>query len=199
MPVSETQRMGIAAVLLISLTVYGIFFLHAQRPVREAPLPWGTQDGKRIAVEVSGDRGVNGGIYFLPEGLTIEETLRLVGIKEKNRTRKINPIRIVAGSVLAVSPQGEVAIGEMAAVKKLALGLPVDLNGISEEELFLIPGIGERMASQIVQMRNEMGGFRNLEELMALPGIKEKKLNSLKRYLTVGTVRKGFKISASRE
>jgi len=183
--------MGIAAVLLMSLTVYGIFFLHARQPIRETPLPWGVQNAKLVAVEVSGDRGVNGGIYFLPEGLTIEETLCLAGIKEKNLGGKIDPVRVVAGSALTVSPQGEVAIGEMAAVRKLALGLPVDLNGISEEGLFLIPGIGERMAAQIIQLRNEMGGFRKLEELMAVPGIKEKKLNSLRRYLTVGTVRKG--------
>jgi competence protein ComEA len=76
----------------------------------------------------------------------------------------------------------------MAAARKLALGLPVDVNRISEEELSLVPGIGEIMAYKIIQLRRERGGFRDLTDLTALPGIKEKKLNSLKGYLIVRPV-----------
>ena len=48
-----------------------------------------------------------------------------------------------------------------------------------------MPGIGDRMAAQIVQLRLEKGAFRDLSDLAAVPGIKEKKLNSLKDYLMV--------------
>jgi competence protein ComEA len=76
-------------------------------------------------------------------------------------------------------------IEEISAARRLALGLPVDLNRASEGDLSLVPGIGERMAVQIVQLRIERGEFRNLSDLMAVPGIKEKKLNGLKGYLIV--------------
>lgn len=184
MRVSEAQRLGSAAVLLISLAVYGISFLHARQAVPEAPLPWGSQGPAMKAVEVSGDPGKDG-IYFLPEGMTLQNMLSLIGIPGMNHQVKTDPIEISTGSALTVSPRGEVSIGEMAAAKKLALGLPVDLNRISEEELSLVPGIGEKTAYQIIQLRREMGGFRDITDLTALPGIKEKKLNSLKGYLEV--------------
>jgi competence protein ComEA len=184
MRVSEAQRLGSAAVLMISLAVYGVSFLHARQPVREAPLPWGSQGPALMVVEVTGDRGREG-IYFLPEGLTIEKVFSLIGIPRTNHQGKTDPMEVSTGSALTISPQGEVSIGEIAATRKLALGLPVDLNRISEEELSLVPGIGENTAYHIIQLRREMGGFRDLADLTALPGIKEKKLNSLKRYLAV--------------
>lgn len=187
MLVSEAQRLGAIAVLMISLTVYGVSLLHARQPIRETPLPWGNQGQGLMAVEVAGDPGREG-IYFLPEGMTVEKVLYIAGIPRMNHRRKTDFVGISAGSALMASPQGEVNIGEMAAARKLALGLPVDLNRISEEELSLVPGIGEKMAYQIIQLRRESGGFRDLKDLTALPGIKEKKLNGLKGYLIVRSV-----------
>jgi competence protein ComEA len=184
MQVADAQRRGAAAVLIISLAVYGISLLHARLPVREAPLPWGSQGPERMAIEFSGDRGRDG-IYFLPKEMDVSNALSLIGRPETYHRGKTGPGEISTGSTLTVSSQGELSIGEMATARKLALGLPVDLNRISEEELSLVPGIGEKTAYQIIQLRKELGGFRDLADLMALPGIKEKKLNSLKRYLAV--------------
>lgn len=188
MRVSEAQRLGTAAVLMISLAVYGVSLLHTRYPIREMPLPWGSPGEGLIAVEVAGEQRKDG-IYFLPEGTTVGKALSLIGISGTNHLGKTNLIEISTGSALTISPQGEVGIGDMAAARKLALSLPVDLNRISEEELVLVPGIGEKTAYQIIQLRKEMGGFRDIAELMALPGIKEKKLNSLKGYLVVGPSR----------
>lgn len=184
MRVSETQRTGSLAILMISLAVYGVSLLHARQPARYAPLPWGSQGPGLMAVEFSGDRGRDG-VYFLPEGTSLDNTLLFIGISDANSRNKTGPVEISTGSALVVSPQGEVSIAEMAAARKLALGLPVDLNRISEEELALVPGIGEKTAYQIIQLRKEMGGFRDLADLKALRGIKDKKLNSLKGYLAV--------------
>jgi competence protein ComEA len=187
MPVSDVQRLGAVAVLMICLTIYGISFLHARQPFRETPLPWGNQGQGLMAVEVKGNHGKDG-IYFLPEGMTVDKVLDIAGITRMNYIGKTDRVEISAGSVLMVSPQGEVNVGEVAAARKLVLGLPVDVNRISEEELSLVPGIGDKMAYQIIQLRMERGGFQDLTDLTALPGIKEKKLNSLKRYLIVRPV-----------
>jgi competence protein ComEA len=184
MLVSEAQRLGALAVLLISLAAYGAALLNARQPVRERPLPWGNQGPGTLAVEVAGDPG-KAGIYFLPEGMTVEHVLDIAGIPKMTPRVKTYGIGISSGSALIATPQGEVNIGEMAAAKRLALGLPVDLNRISGEELSLVPGIGEKMADQIIQLRKDRGGFRDVVDLMALPGIKEKKLNGLKAYLMV--------------
>ena len=185
MLISEAKRQGAIAVLMISLTVYGVSFLHARQPVRESPLPWGNQGPGLMAVEVAGDSGREG-IYFLLEGTTIEKVREIAVIPGMNDGGKIEGVGISAGSVLVTSGQGKVKIGEMAAAGRLALGLPVDLNHASEEDLSLVPGIGEKMAYQIIQLRKQKGAFRNLSDLTAVPGIKEKKLNGLKGYLIAG-------------
>jgi competence protein ComEA len=185
MLVSDTQRLGVLSVLVISLAVYGISL--ARQPVREIPIPWGNQDTGMMVVEVSGDQGREG-IYFLPEGMAVDEVLDITGIQRTISRGTTNPGRISTGTVLMASPGGEVSIGEMEAARKLALGLPVDLNRISMDELSLVPGIGDKMAYDIIQLRSEKGAFRSLKDLTALRGIKEKKLNGLKRYLTVKPV-----------
>jgi competence protein ComEA len=184
MRIPDAQRKGGAAVLVISLAVYGVSLLHARQPARETPLPWGDQGASLMAVEVAGDRKKDG-IYFLPAGTSLPKVLSHIGIPEMNQPVKAGTDLISTGSALRVTPQGEVSIGEMAAARKLALGLPVDLNRISEEELSLVPGVGEKTASQIIRLRGELGGFRDLTDLKVLPGIKEKKLNVLKGYLVV--------------
>jgi competence protein ComEA len=188
MLVFEAQRRGAIAVLILALTVYGVSFLHSRLPVRESPLPWGNQGPGLMAFEVTGNQGREG-IYFLSEGTTIEELREIAAIPGMNNGEKIKGVGISAGSVLVTSGQGQVKIEEMAAARRLALGLPVDLNNASEEDLTLVPGIGEKMAYQIIQLRKQQGAFRDLSDLTAVPGIKEKKLKSLKGYLITGQAR----------
>jgi competence protein ComEA len=138
-----------------------------------------------MAVEVTGGPGREG-IYFLPEKMTVEEVLLIAGIPITDCLKKINRGGISAGSALMVSPQGEVKIVEMAAARRLALGLPIDINQASQEDLLLVPGIGEKTAYRIIQLRKQRGTFRDLSDLVVVPGIKEKKLNGLKRYLIAG-------------
>ena len=76
-------------------------------------------------------------------------------------------------------------ISAMPTVRRLALGMPIDLNHASAEELSQVPGIGEKLAIQIVQLRQLRRQFESVSDLMAVQGIKEKKLNNLKKYLTV--------------
>jgi competence protein ComEA len=185
MRVFEGQALGALTLLMVSITVYGISLFSVRQPVRESPIPWGFQGPGLMAVEIAGDSGKKG-IYFLPEGTTIEKVREIGMIPGTNDGGRIEGVRIFDGLVLMTSGQGEMRIGKMAAARRLALGLPVDLNHASEGDLSLIPGIGKNMAYQIIQLRNQKGAFRHLSDLTAVPGIKEKKLNGLKEYLIAG-------------
>jgi competence protein ComEA len=184
MLLSEAQRLGALAVLVASLTVYGISLFCSRQPLREIPLSWGNQGPGLMAVEFEGDPAKEG-IYFLPKGATFETIRGIVEIPGMNNREEMDNVRISDGSALLISHQEEVTIGEMAASKKLALGLPIDLNLASGADLALVPGIGEKMAIQIIQLRERRGEFRDLSELTAVPGIKEKKLDVLRGYLKV--------------
>ena len=60
---------------------------------------------------------------------------------------------------------------EIAAV----LLLIVNLNTATLQELQSLPGIGPTLAQRIVNFREKNHGFKRVEELLAIPGISEKK------------------------
>jgi len=184
MTVREGQRVGELTILIASLAVYGGILLHNRHPLPDSPLPWGDQGVGRIAIEVTGNRGADG-IYFLPETTALTELSKITG-NDALTHPSLADTRFSSASAILVSAEGGVLkITDMSAVKKLALGLPIDLNRASEEELVLVPGIGERMAAQIVQLRQLRGRFEGLADLTAVPGIKERKLRDLEKYLMV--------------
>ena len=55
-----------------------------------------------------------------------------------------------------------------------------DLNEADAERLMEISGIGEQMASRILDHKKENGPFHSIDELIAVKGIGEKKLASIK-------------------
>ena len=62
----------------------------------------------------------------------------------------------------------------------------IDINTASADQFSLLPGIGETIAQRIVDYREENGRFSSVEELTFVKGIGEKKLDSIRKYLTVG-------------
>ena len=64
---------------------------------------------------------------------------------------------------------------------------PVNLNTASAEELQLVPGIGPATADKILQARKNYGRFKSVNDLEAIRGIGPKKLEKMRKYLTVGT------------
>ena len=63
---------------------------------------------------------------------------------------------------------------------------PVNINTANSEELQQVPGIGPATAQKILQMRKSYGPFKSLDDLLAIRGLGEKRLNKMRRYLTVG-------------
>jgi competence protein ComEA len=47
----------------------------------------------------------------------------------------------------------------------------IDLNRAGLEELVQLPGIGPELAGRIVEFRQRSGGFREPDDLLAVPGI----------------------------
>lgn len=65
--------------------------------------------------------------------------------------------------------------------------IKVNINKASKEELKKIPGIGEVLASRIIEYREKVGGFKSIEELKNVKGIGEKKFEAIKPYVTLDT------------
>jgi competence protein ComEA len=53
--------------------------------------------------------------------------------------------------------------------------LAINLNTATVKELESLPGIGPALARRIVDFREKRRGFKRVEELLAVPGISERK------------------------
>ena len=63
---------------------------------------------------------------------------------------------------------------------------PINLNTASAMELQLVPGIGPATAEKILQMRKSYGPFKSVDDLRAIKGIGPKRLEKMRKYITVG-------------
>jgi competence ComEA-like helix-hairpin-helix protein len=63
---------------------------------------------------------------------------------------------------------------------------PVDINLASAKELEELPGVGPTTAKAIIQFRTKTGRFHRVEDLLAIRGISETKLEKMRPFITVG-------------
>jgi len=74
---------------------------------------------------------------------------------------------------------------------------PINLNSASAAELQQVPGIGPSTADKILEMRKSYGAFKSVDDLLAIKGIGPKRLEKMRKYLTVGKTEQSKKALAS--
>ncbi len=70
-----------------------------------------------------------------------------------------------------------------------ALPSLLDINSAGVEDLERLPGIGPVLARRILETRKELGGFKNPGEILKVPGIGSKRLETITPLITVGAGR----------
>jgi comEA protein len=69
--------------------------------------------------------------------------------------------------------------------KKIPPSKPIDINLATSDQLQQLPGIGPVIAQRIIDYRKKSGPFRNVDELIAVRGISDKRLAKIKPYVFV--------------
>ena len=99
---------------------------------------------------------------------------------EEWKARGLTQSGISAGAVSAgVQTPGGTGTGEGGAKAM------VNLNTASKEELMTLRGIGESRAEDIIHYREAFGGFRSIEDIMNVSGIKNAAFEKIKDSITV--------------
>ena len=70
----------------------------------------------------------------------------------------------------------------------LTVGLPLDLNRASAEELALVPGIGDDLARRLVLERDRRGGFSSWDEVDVVEGVGVVRLTRLQQHCQLQTI-----------
>jgi competence protein ComEA len=192
----ERQLKGAVLVALCALVIPVILCVYREHYPAVAVIPFGNSSCKDcVAVEVQGK--IKGrGIYFIPKGQRLSDLLNLLRFDAASlKSESSNPdpgMPLHDGIKITVVNRKvgghEVGIGGMSASTRLALGRPVEVNSASLEDLILVPGIGEKTALKIVETRQREGKFRRLEDLMKIKGIKEKRLEKMRPFISVETL-----------
>jgi helix-hairpin-helix protein len=72
-------------------------------------------------------------------------------------------------------------LGGLLVVPQLRAAEPLDLNTATKEQLVALPGIGEKLAEQIIENRP----YGKVEDLLQIPRFGEKRLDRLRGLVTV--------------
>jgi competence protein ComEA len=182
MTISESQIKGLIAVCL-TLAIIPFFNLFYSLFISyKAPAFTGQLDNS-LAIEVV-ENDQPKGIYFVGPETTSGQLLKTAGIGEfLYPDFKLNDgMKITINSV---SGKSDIVVTKIASAERLALGMPLDINQVTEDELLLIIGIGQATAEKILDLRSKLGRFRDIKQLMEIKGIKEKKLAEIRKYLYV--------------
>jgi competence protein ComEA len=184
-----TQRQVQGAVVVVAAVVILYAAVALVRTIPPAPpmIPYGDESWGPVVAEFSGHTG-HEGIYFLPDGATVADLLRIAGVAAPQHFDPgILSMRLRRGQKLVATDDHRLAFALMHAAARIRFDVPLDVNAASFEELLLVPGIGKVAAGRILAARQELGGFSRMEDLMQIEGIKEKRLAQLRWYLTAET------------
>ncbi len=193
--ITPRQTRGLAYFLLCSVIFWG-FQRIAPGPPPGAILPHNETNIENVIVELSGD-APSPGIYFLPPGATFQDLSIAADIRNISNQASLQKILEKENHYHFENGLLEKK-GMIKPSKRLLLGLTLDINQVTKEDLMLIPQIGEKTAEQIIRLRQGRGGLRKLDELKEIKGIKEKRFNSLKKYFHVDKISASSVVSGQR-
>ena len=134
----------------------------------------------RLYVYVCGEV-VTPGVYELPTGSRIKDAIESAGgLTDAADDTAVNLAAILKDQEKIVIPLK----GAAGDAKATGSGL-LNINTATKDQLMKLPGIGEAKADSIISYRESKGGFKNIDELQKVEGIKSGVYNRIKDSISV--------------
>ncbi len=133
------------------------------------------------------------GVYVLPYGSRIIDVLNMAGgFSECANSTCVNlASQVVDGMHIHIYSVDEETDEQFAYQNQMYTDeentdrILVNINTATKEELMSLSGIGDSKAQKIITYREEHGKFKNIEEIMNVPGIKNAAYESIKDFICV--------------
>jgi len=137
-----------------------------------------------VFVEVEG-AAARPGVYVFTAPPTLPEVWNLAGASPV----VLPPSQsLESGARVSLQTDGAYAPERMRGVRLITLGLPVDLNRATQEDLEALPGVGPALAARILAYRRSHGPFKRVEDLEEVQGIGPKVLAVIKPHVIIGSL-----------
>jgi competence ComEA-like helix-hairpin-helix protein len=175
------SRSQSGVILLLGAALLLLYAWRAHWLFSPSPPPSGTLS--LAFVEVTG-KVPRPGVYSFPK----PPTLREVWAKAGAVGTPSDPDKIIAsGDRVEATPQGGFRLAAMSGAQLVTLGMPLNLNRATADDLDALPGLGPALARRIVDYRQAHGPFKQIEDLSEVSGIGPHNLPKLKPYLGLGS------------
>lgn len=128
------------------------------------------------------------GVYSLPVGATVQDVIKLTESAPAAGRPAEAPLdnRLRSGDVVEVAGENPrdpaISLNSMKAGEQMLLGIPLHPDQMEIEDWESLPGIGPKLAKNIVADRQEYGDFRSVDAVRRVPGMGEKKLDMIRKY-----------------
>lgn len=174
---SLAKRWQIFLVALLALAVvgYSLSTNNTAQP-KQAGVFETLQFESAIYVHVVGEV-VKPGLYELPIGAKAADAISAAG----GLTKEAQPASVNLARTLTDGEQLMV----LSTVEQASGNGKISVNQASAAELDALPGIGPALSERIVQYRDQIGGFRAIEELTEVSGIGPKLFAKIRDQLSL--------------
>ena len=147
--------------------------------------------GEYLANEIISYRDENGGFN------NIEEIMNVNGIGEKIFAEIAefiyveNPVypadEEISEEIVPDEPEPETVCEDIPQETEITLEscIPININTADREILMLLPNVTEETADEIIELRNSLGGFSHVYELIYLKSLSQNQVAEITEYLTV--------------
>lgn len=186
----------IVSILLIGiLLVYTIFqsnqqeesFMQEEEEIYTREKEEEKEEEIEIVVHIVGEVKKQG-IVHLKEGSRIIDAVTLAeGFTEKADITQINLAQILQDGEMIVVPCKEEKKEETTQTEQIAgtKSTKVNINTATVQELQTLDGIGEGLATRIINFRKQNGKFKKVEDLQNVSGIGKSKYEKIKEKICV--------------
>lgn len=189
--------------VLVGLLASGLILLIAKPengdPITLIPAPTPTATSRPlptkttipIIVQIEGEV-IQPGLYSMPQYSRLGDLIVMAGGLTTNANEKlVNLALLLRDSDYIFIPAEGQEIPEIARNSQINFvegqesffQYPININEATQEALESLPGIGPTKAASIIEYRQKIGEFKNLDELLEISGIGPATLESLRDYL----------------
>ena len=150
---------------------------------------------RTIFIHVAGSVSAPG-LYELQEGARVNDAIKLAGwfTDEADQT-SLNLARALTDGEQLFVPSKNSESGSVSSNASISFNsnanvsgtVPkINVNRANEGDLQSIPGVGPSLAAKIIKDRESNGPFASVDDLTRVSGIGEKKLESMREFITIG-------------
>jgi len=194
----KNQSRDIALLVIVVFLVAIYFVREFYIPDNPAPVT-STPPLEKTVFEIHEPSGFSK-VYTSPKDISLKDAMAKTGSPPSSiasqkqglpLTPWVNGLKnsdspIKSGSKITISKDGSVQIGQMSGEKHIVFSIPLNINRATAQDFEALPGIGPKLAEEIIATRKRLGGFKTVDDLKKVKGIGDKKFEKIREKISVG-------------